>query len=111
MSTDDYAPNQSLVQNYLRRATGEEEAFEGDWHAFLDDGTIPGVNILERQINYINSVLGTSYADLPGARAAWAAYHGVPRWDDIRMLTPRALIWGTDDLMWGTSKYLNWSTY
>lgn len=78
--------NQSAKHASLLTALGagfEDFTYESAWHAYWDDQSIDGHTFNERMLNWINSVLTTSYANLPRAMQAFAEDRGAYNWDSL----------------------------
>ena len=72
--------NDGARQASVRAATGMALDHDGDWHALFDlAGILPGP-FDGRMLAWINGQLGTIYAEINGAMAAFAASRGYPSW-------------------------------
>lgn len=80
--------SQGDVQGSVRSYTGTAYSYEGDWHALFDLASIQAGAFNGRLLAYINNDLGTSYADLNGAMAAYAASLGAPTWGGLGSTRP-----------------------
>lgn len=88
--------NQALRQQAVRNITGKALDYNGDWSALFDANSIPKYDWNGRLLGWINSRLGTSNADIPGAMTAYAAARGFLRWDDLPTIQNQYGIWTTD---------------
>lgn len=79
---------QSLMQASVRAVTSTTLTYEGDWHALWDSLEIPAGQFNERLLAYINDQLDTSYTELNGAMAAFAAANGATTFQAIGTFTP-----------------------
>ena len=79
---------QSLRQASIRAVTSTTYTYEGDWHALWDLLGIAAGTFNERMLLYINNQLSTSYTELNGAMAAFAAEHGSTTFQAIGTFTP-----------------------
>ncbi|XXA94030.1 hypothetical protein NL154_15055 [Rhizobium sp. YTUHZ044] len=74
-------------QAAVRSFTGTSLSYEGDWSALFDMVGIPNVGGFNgRQLAWINYALGTSYTELNGAMAAYAASAGAANWSSMNTL-------------------------
>jgi hypothetical protein len=71
---------QGKRQESIRAVTGKALDYNGDWHALFDAAGIPAGSVNGRMLAWINQSLGTSYPDLAGAQAAYAAAQGAQTW-------------------------------
>lgn len=79
--------NQGLVQQSVRDSTGTALNYNGDWHALFDAGGIAAGSFNGRLLAWINTTLGTSYPDLPGAMQAFAVDQGYTNWSSMGTIT------------------------
>ena len=75
-------------QASVRASTGTALDYNGDWHALFDAAGIAAGDFNGRMLAWINSGLGTTYPDLNGAKAAYAASQGADTWDSMGTFTP-----------------------
>lgn len=78
--------SQGTLQASIRAVTGTALSFNGDWLALFDAAGIPAGTFNERLLQWLNAQMGTSYASLPGAQAAYAASQGATTWSAIRSI-------------------------
>lgn len=79
---------QSLRQASIRAVTSTTYTYEGDWHALWDILGIAAGQFNERMLAYINGQLSTSYTEVNGAMAAFAAANGSTTFQAIGTFTP-----------------------
>jgi len=75
--------NQENRHQDLRDQTSTTGSTSSDWHAYWDDQGIDTGTFNERMLAWINTALGTSYTDVTGAMAAYAADKGVSGWSSL----------------------------
>ncbi|MGA7327491.1 MAG: hypothetical protein WBX25_24130 [Rhodomicrobium sp.] len=79
--------NQEARQKAVRVITSTTLDYNGDWSALFDHEGVASGSFNGRFLAWINSRLGTSYAGLPGAMAAYAAAHSFNApWDNINAI-------------------------
>jgi hypothetical protein len=61
----------------LRASTGQTLDYNGDWLAKFDANSIPGGDYNGRLLAFINAQLGTSFAEINGAKFAYATAQSV----------------------------------
>jgi hypothetical protein len=74
---------QGLRQASVRAVSGTTLNYEGDWHAMWDLQGIAAGPFNQRMLLYINEYLGTSYTEINGAMAAFAANLGASTFQAI----------------------------
>jgi len=82
--------NQEARHQDLRDQTATARSTASDWHAYWDDQGVAAGTFNERMLTWINTALGTSYTNVVGAMAAYAADKGVSGWsslDDLALIT------------------------
>ncbi len=79
--------NQGGIQAALRLSTGKALDYNGDWLALFDQDGVASGDFNGRMLAWINQTLGTSFSDLPGAQAAYAAEQGFSSWGAMDTLT------------------------
>lgn len=70
-------------QQSVRGVTGTALDYNSDWSALFDYFSVPTGDWNGRLLYWINQQLSSSYADLPGAQAAFAASKGVTNWSSM----------------------------
>lgn len=83
--------NQSDRQESVRNITSTVFDYNGDWSALFDAAGIPAGDFNGRFLQWINAQLSSSYTELNGAMAAYAASQGVSNWDSLGASNPRAI--------------------
>jgi hypothetical protein len=78
--------NQSDKQADARASTGTALNYEGDFLAYFDQQGVPAGDFNGRLLTWINQVLGTSYTEINGAKAALATSAGFANWDSLNLL-------------------------
>jgi hypothetical protein len=89
--------NQSGVQAAVRAVTGTTLDYNGDWSALFDADGIAAGDWNGRMLAWINTTLGTSYTNLPGAMHAFAVDQGFTSWsamNTFELFTPADLFAG-----------------
>ena len=68
-------PNQSDRQASVQAVTGTNLSLSGDWQTLFNINNIPAnLDINSRLLLYINLRIGSSYTNLPAAKAAFAQF-------------------------------------
>ena len=83
--------NQETRQQNIRDITSTAHNTSSDWHALFDDAGIAAGTFNERMLAWINDSLGTSYTNVSGAMAAFAADQGFTSWASISPLSLTSL--------------------
>ena len=79
--------NQSDRQATVRASTGTALTYDGDWHALFDQAGIATGGFDGRLLAWINLQLGSAYAEVNGAMAAFAASQNAPSWSAMGTFT------------------------
>ncbi len=75
--------NQEAKQASVRAATGTSLDYNSDWSALFDQSGIGPFGWNGRLLSWINLNLGTAYADINAAMAAFAIANGAPDWNSL----------------------------
>jgi len=89
--------NQEARHQDLRDQTATTGSTSSDWHAYWDAQGVDDGTFNERMLKWINSALGTSYTNVSGAMAAYAADKGFANWSSINDLN--LVTFGTGDVV------------
>lgn len=79
---------QGLQQAAIRAVTGTALDYNGDWSALFDLASIPAGGWSGRLLAWINLKLGTDYADVAGAMAAFATANGAVNFGSVGTFSP-----------------------
>lgn len=82
--------NQGNVQASVRTRSGvtAELDWNGDWHYLWDQEGIADGTFNERMLTWINTELGETYTNLPGAMQAYAESLGFYNWSSMTAIDP-----------------------
>lgn len=75
--------NQEAKQASVRATTGTQLDYNSDWHALFDLSGIGPFGWNGRLLAWLNLKMGTTYADLSSAMAAFAIANGAKDWDSL----------------------------
>lgn len=78
------ANNQGDRQLAAEAVSGKALTYEGDFHALFDACGIPAGDYNGRLLAYINTILGTTHTNLPGAQVALAVSSGASGWNEMQ---------------------------
>lgn len=79
-------PNQSGIHAAVRTQISQRSTYGEDWSALFDQDGIPQGDWNGRLLNWINTKLGTSIADYPGALQAFAESQGFYNWASMNTI-------------------------
>lgn len=79
--------NQGLRQASLRAVTGKAYDYNGDWIARFELAGITTGDFNGRMLAWLNVKMGTTYNNLPGAKAAFAILQGATNFSSIGTFT------------------------
>jgi hypothetical protein len=71
------------LQEAITDENTRDRSYNSLWHTYWDQDGVADGPFNARMLNWINTVLGESYTDLPGAMQAFAESRGFYNWDSI----------------------------